>query len=174
MPAPAAPAKSVPGPKRPAAATTQPLTVDASGEGVEAPAADAEQPPAPSAEDIVAAAKSAPAPAKKEEKKPPFVENQDGSITIDFDFPVDVTRFGIPNVTKLTGLTLQPAAWKRRRAAARRYPQNATALDQDTCLISELTGYPEHVIDEIDGRDMSLVQAALGKLLYSPRMFLEG
>lgn len=167
-----APAKTpAPAAKRPAA--TQPLTVDAAGEGTEAAPAASEA-PAQTAEEIVAAAQaSPPSEQKKPAKKPPFVENDNGSITIDFDFPVDVSRFGIPNLNVLTGVVLQPATWKRRRAAARRYPQNATSLDQDTCLISELTGYPEHVLDEIDGRDMSLVQAALGKLIYSQRMFSE-
>lgn len=140
-------------------ASTQPLTVDASGEGkpntpkVSAPVQSEE------VKDLFAAMASA-----------PFKENADGSITVDLDYPPDISFAGIPNMTVLKSVTLQRAVWKRRRAAARRYPVNHTTLDQDTCLIAELSGLPEHVLDELDGRDMGLVQMALGKLLYSQRM----
>lgn len=160
-----APKPSVPVTKRiiPAApATSQPLTVDADKE-VPAPAA-----PAPS-----------PAPVEEQETKTelakmavPFIENADGSITVELEFPVDIAFFPLPGIkdNKLTQITIQRATLKRRRAACRRYPANPTGLDQDTCLVAELSGIPEPILDELDGRDFSLVQTALGKFLYSQRM----
>ena len=112
--------------------------------------------------------------------KPPFTETPDGGLTIVLEFPVDVSNYGIvlPRTEQnpsglLTEITLRRAIWKRCRAAARRYPANPTPLDQDAALIAELSGMPEHVIDELDGRDMSVIQMALGKLLYSQRILFE-
>lgn len=145
----------------PASADTQPLTVDASEElpspAVEPKARALEKP------EIVAALKTM-------ATEPLFKKNADGSITITLEHPVDASFFGMAGVSTVNAVTLQRAVWKRRRAAARRYPANPTPLDQDTALIAELSGLPEPVLDELDGRDMSVIQMALGELLYSPRM----
>ena len=145
-------------PTPPAGGDTQPLTVDASEEIAPVAAVEESEQAAPEVNAELEKLATTP---------PPFTDNADGSITINLEHTPDTKRFNIP---PLESITLKRALWKHRRAAARRYPANATAVDQDTCLIAELSGLPEHVIDELDSTDMSNVQMALGKLLYSKHM----
>jgi hypothetical protein len=157
MPAPTVVKRRIP---TPPVGETQPLTVDASEE-IAPETAPVEEEAASLAPEVAAELAKIAAPVSA------LTENADGSITIKLEHLPDTKRFNIP---PLESITLKRALWKYRRAAARRYPANATNVDQDTCLIAELSGLPEHVIDELDSTDMSNVQMALGKLLYSKQM----
>lgn len=96
-----------------------------------------------------------------------------GALTITLEYPTDVTAVGIPGFTVIKEVTLKRALWKHRRAASRRAPQGATSLDMDTALLAELSGIPEPIFDELDARDLGVLQMALGKLVYSPRVLSE-
>lgn len=164
MPAPAPVVKKAVAPVPKGPAPTQPLVVNAAEEGpkVTAPPAPV-PPPVEEAPEVPAEAKGALAAMSV-----PWTENADGSITVDLEFPVQHGFPVLPN--PLPQITLKRAQWKFRRKAAQRVGPSPSAIDNDTALISELSGIPEPVLDEMDSRDMSILQVVLGKLLFSQRL----
>lgn len=162
----------MPTPTKPPArkvARTEPLTVDASKE-VSVPEAAEVAPPANTLQPQLTAEQREALEAMSADNDI-FKVSEDGSVSFELEHPVEILRFGVVGRgDRMTSITLRRCLWKDRRAAARLNPPDPTPLDHDASLASVLSGWPVHILDELDARDFGMVQMALGKLLYSPRM----